>query len=46
MSDIEFLNLLKDYLQLERIVNYPSVREDYLAILNELNQMLQKELKR
>lgn len=43
MSDIEFLELLKDYLQFEHILNYPSSREDYQSILNELNQMIQKE---
>lgn len=46
MSDIEFLKLLKDYLQLERILNYPFTREDYLSVLNELNQEIQKALKR
>ncbi len=46
MSDIEFLKLLKDYLQLERILNYPVSREDYLSVLIELNQMIKKELKR
>lgn len=46
MSDIEFFKLLKDHLQLEHILNYPFVREDYLVLLNEVNQMIQKELKR
>lgn len=40
MSDMEFLELLKAHLQLERIMTYPKVRPDYLLILTELEQEL------
>ena len=41
MSDIEFLELLKSHLQLERIMTYPKPRVDYLLILTELEQEIQ-----
>lgn len=43
MSDIEFYEMLKAELQLERIMSYPLMRDDYLRILNELDQLIERE---
>lgn len=39
MSDLEFIRLLKSYIQFERIMIYPAERSDYKQILKELNEL-------
>lgn len=43
MNDMDFYEMLKTHLQLEHIMTYPCVREDYLRILNELDQLIESE---